>query len=340
VRASERSARSGHRYLGGRACPDPMPGAHRTLTLVRGVKVGQVETPDRTTGVTVVRFDPPASVVVDVRGGASGTYDTGSLSVDATFGRRFAIFFAGGSLYGLDAARGIRVRILEEGGGRATFGNPNPVVPISGAILFDLPRTRGAIPDYLPLGYEAARTADARPVAEGAVGAGAGATVGKYLGRDRAMPGGVASAARGVPGAGRVGVLVAVNSAGAIRDAATGRWAAGARGPGGRVVPPGGRLADRDRTTGTTLTLVATDVALERPALARVAAIAHAGVAAGVHPFQSSTDGDVLFAAATAVAGQPRAETRPGENADRIGTAAAELAGEALVRAVRASARR
>jgi L-aminopeptidase/D-esterase-like protein len=308
---------------------------NRTLTLVRGVRVGHAETPDGASGVTVARFEPPAAIVADVRGGASGTYDTGSLSVDATFGRRWAIFFAGGSLYGLDAARGIRVRILEEGGGRGAFGNPNPVVPISGAILFDLPRTLGAIPDYLPLGYEAARTADRRPVAEGRTGAGAGATVGKYLGRERAMPGGVGSAACLVPGYGRVGVLVAVNSAGAVRDAANGTWAAGARDARGRIVPPGHRTADRDRTTGTTLTLVVADVALERPTLARIAAIAHAGIAAGIHPFQSSTDGDVLFAGSTGAAGTPRAEARPGETADRIGTVAAELGAEALVRAVR-----
>jgi L-aminopeptidase/D-esterase-like protein len=305
-----------------------------TLTQVRGVRVGHAESPDGASGVTVVRFDPPASVVVDARGGATGTYDTASLSVDATFGRRFAIFFAGGSLYGLDAARGIRVRILEEGGGRRAFGNPNPVVPISGSILFDLPRTEGPIPDYLPLGYEATRVANRAPVAEGRVGAGAGATVGKYLGRERAMPGGVGSAARALPRWGRVGVLIAANSAGAVRDVATGRWAAGARDRRGRVVPPGGRPASRDRTSSTTLSLVVSDLELDRPTLARVAAMAHAGVGAAVHPFQSSTDGDVLFAASTGVAGPPGPERRPGEAADRIGTAAAELAAVAVLRAV------
>jgi L-aminopeptidase/D-esterase-like protein len=311
-----------------------MPRPNATLTRVRGVRVGNAESPDGASGVTVVRFDPPASVVVDARGGASGTYDTASLAVEATFGRRFAIFFSGGSLYGLDAARGIRVRILEEGGGRRTFGNPNPVVPISGSILFDLPRHEGGVPDYLPLGYEATRVASRAPVPLGRVGAGAGATVGKYLGRDRAMPGGLGSAARTLPGRGNVGVLVAVNSAGAVRDVTTGRWAAGARGPNGRVVPPGGRPASRDRTSSTTLTLVVSDLELDRPTLARVGAIAHAGVGAAVHPFQSSTDGDVLFAAATGVGGAPPADRRPGETADRIGTAAAELAPLAILSAV------
>ena len=316
--------------------PGTVTGPNCTLTRVRGVSVGQVETPDRATGVTVIRFDPPAAVVADLRGGATGTFDTGSLAVDATFGRRWAVFLSGGSLYGLDAARGIRVRLLEEGLGLRAFGNPNPVLPISGAILFDLPPTLGPIPDYLPLGYEAARVASRRPVAEGRVGAGAGATVGKYLGRDGAMAGGIGSAARAVPGYGRVGVLVAVNSVGAVRDPATGRWVAGAR-RAGRLVPPAGGAAHRLPSTGTTLSLVATDVAVDRPTLARVAAIAHAGVAAAIFPFQSSSDGDILFAASTGVAGAPRPERRPGEIADRIGSAAAELGAEAVVRAVSAA---
>jgi L-aminopeptidase/D-esterase-like protein len=311
-----------------------MAGPNSTLTLVEGVRVGHAESPARASGVTVARFDPAASVVVDARGGASGTYDTASLSVDATFGRRFAIFFSGGSLYGLDAARGIRVRILEEGGGRTAFGNPNPVVPISGAILFDLPPQLGAVPDYLPLGYEATRVANRGPVPEGRVGAGAGATVGKYLGRERAMPGGIGTAARAVRGWGHVGVLVAVNAAGAVRDVTTGRWAAGARDDRGRVVPPGPWPSARRLSGSTTLTLVVSDLELDRPTLARVAAIAHAGVGAAVHPFQSSTDGDVLFAAATGARGPTKYERRPGETADRIGTAAAGLAAEALLRAV------
>ena len=134
------------------------------------MSIGHAETPDHSSGVTAVLFDAPAPMVVDVRGGASATYDTASLSLEATFGRRWAIFFSGGSLYGLDAARGIRTRILETGGGHRAFSNPNVVVPISGAALFDLPRQKAAIPDYLPLGYEAARTATRGRVTGGAWG--------------------------------------------------------------------------------------------------------------------------------------------------------------------------
>jgi L-aminopeptidase/D-esterase-like protein len=308
-----------------------------TITRVPGVRVGQVETPDRSSGVTVVLFESAAPTVVDIRGGASATYDTASLSLDATFGRRWAVFFAGGSVYGLDAARGVRTRILETGGGHTAFRNPTPVVPLSGAALFDLPSRSGPIPDYLPLGYEAARRASDRPVRIGRSGAGAGATVGKYLGRERAMRGGLGSAASRVPGIGTIGVIVALNAVGGVRDPATGKWVAGARGAHGSVIPPKAARGLRDRTTGTTLTLVATDAPIGREALSRIAAIAHAGIASAVRPFHSSTDGDVLFAVTTGADRARRREPRPGAFADRLGDRAAELAVAAVLGAVRAS---
>jgi L-aminopeptidase/D-esterase-like protein len=302
---------------------------------IPGVAVGHAETPDGTSGVTVIRFDAPVPTAIDVRGGASATYDTASLALDATFGRRWAIFFAGGSLYGLDAARGVRTRILESGGGHHAFGNPNIVVPISGAALFDLPPREGAIPDYLPLGYEATLRARHGPVAIGRVGAGAGATVGKYLGRDRAMHGGVGAAADHDRALGTVGVLVVVNSVGAVRDPSTGEWIAGARGSDGSVVPPAPRWAGSDRTTGTTLGLLVTDLAVDRPALARVATMVHTGLASAISPFHSATDGDIIFAVSTERRHRTRAEARPGELADRLGTRAAALAIRAVLSAVR-----
>ena len=311
----------------------------RTIDFGRipSIAVGHAETPERTSGVTVVRFGAPLPTVVDVRGGASATYDTASLSLEATFGRRWAIFFAGGSLYGLDAARGVRTRITETGGGHRTFRNPNVIVPISGAALFDLPLAEGPIPDYLPLGYEAARRAEPGRVPVGSAGAGAGATVGKYLGRHRAMRGGVGSAAVQDGRLGAIGVLVVVNSVGAIRDPTSGRWIAGARGRSGRVVPPDPDLIPRDRTGATTLGLVVSEIALDRRALQWVGALVLSGLARAIVPFHSTCDGDVIFAVSTERI-RPRArERRPGEWADRVGMRAAHLAVEAVLRAVRSA---
>ncbi len=309
----------------------------RTLDFaqIRGLSVGQAESPDGATGVTALVFDRPAATVVDVRGGASATYDIGSLGLDATFGRRWAIFLSGGSLFGLDAARGVRTRLLETGKGMRVFRSPLPIAQVSGAALFDLPRSGGP-PDYLPLGYEAARRASKDPVEVGRRGAGAGATVGKYLGRGRAMRGGLGVAAAPLPGRGSVGVLVAINAVGAIRDPSSGAWVAGARGPKG-VVPPDPRRPLRGRSGSTSLAVLATDLDVDRPTLHRAMSIAHAGLASVVFPFHTATDGDVLFGVATGATGTPRAEGRPGELADQLGSVAAGLGIAAVLRGVRAA---
>ncbi|HTS32645.1 MAG TPA: P1 family peptidase [Thermoplasmata archaeon] len=306
--------------------------------VVRGVRIGQAESPRGQSGVTAVIFDRPVPVVVDHRGGASGTYDIASLALDATFGRRWALFFSGGSLFGLDAASGIRQQILEAGGGVPVFQNPNRVVPIAGAVLFDLPRRVGGLPDYRGLGYEAARRATASRVAVGRVGAGAGATVGKYLGRASAMHGGLGWAASRI-GIGTVGALVALNAVGAVRDPSSGRWVAGARGPARKIVPPAfvGALP-RDETS-TTLGLILTDLDVDRSVLLRAAAIAHAALGGVIVPFHTATDGDTMFAASTGEAGPPPEESRPGEVADRLGFSAAQCAVQATLTAVRVANR-
>jgi L-aminopeptidase/D-esterase-like protein len=306
---------------------------------VRGLRIGSVESSEGSSGVTVAIFDRPTPVVVDARGGASATYDLASLSLDATFGRRWAVFFSGGSLYGLDAAAGIRDRVLEEGGGISIFGNPHRIAPVSGAGLFDLPHTAGRLPDYRALGYEAARGAARGPVRVGSVGAGAGARVGKYRGRKAAMRGGVGWAERALGRRAHMGALVAVNAVGAVRDPTRGRWVAGARGPGGRVTPPSAPRGLPTGGRGTTLTLLVTDFVVERPVLQRVASIAHSALGGAIVPFHSATDGDILFAAATGLAGKPPRETRPGSTADSLGSVAAECAIAAVLRAVRSSNR-
>ncbi len=312
-----------------------MPAAPRDLLAVRGVRVGHAIGDDGATGVTAVVFDDGAPTVVDVRGGASGSYDTASLSLESTFGRRWALFVSGGSLFGLDAARGIRNRLLEQGRGFRPFGHRRKVVPVSGGVIFDLPSHDRPLPDYADLGYAAAARANRGPLPQGSVGAGAGATVAKYLGRASSSPGGVGSAARSLGGRHAVGVLTVVNAVGAIRAPASGRWVALARGSRGRGVAPEASARRPLRGRGTTVTIVATDLPLDRSSLARVAAIAHAGLARAIVPYLTSGDGDLLFAASTALRPPEGAEPWPGATADRVGLLAADAAVDAVLSAVR-----
>ena len=304
---------------------------------IRGLRVGHAHDPDASTGVTVVRFDRPAPVVLDVRGGATATYDTGSLNLEATFGRRWAIFFAGGSLYGLDAARGVRTRLREEGLGQAAFGRGRGaiVVPVSGAAIFDLYDGDRPSVDYQLLGYAATRGArSGASAAHGRVGAGCGARVGKYLGRSRSMEGGIGSAAARLSTGGTVGVLVVVTAVGAIRDPVDGRWVAGAQGRGGEIVPPRSPDLARVGGTHTTLAVVATDLTLSRPQLQRLAMITSTGLARTIVPFHTTTVGDLVFAASTESVFPRRKERRPGEVVDYVGLVAADLAVRAVLSAV------
>lgn len=303
---------------------------------IRGLAVGHAASADGTTGVTLVRFSRASPVVLDVRGGASATYDTGSLTLEATFGRRWAIFLTGGSLYGLDAARGIRRRLLEEGLGQHAFGSAAKVVPLSGAAIFDLYTGSSPSADYEELGYRAAR--DAQRSARGPmgrVGAGSGARVGKYLGRAHSMPGGLGSVAARIAPRGTLGVLAVVNAVGAVRDPTSGRFVAGARTDRGRIVPPSLKSLGRVGGTHTTLAVVATDLVLSRPQLLRLAMIVSTGLARAIVPFHTTTDGDMVFAATTERVATDRAERRPGEVVDRLGVLGADLAVRAVLSAVR-----
>jgi L-aminopeptidase/D-esterase-like protein len=302
------------------------------------VRIGHAVAPDGTTGVSVVLFGRAAPTIVDVRGGASGTYDTASLSLDATFGRRWGIFFAGGSVFGLDAGGGLRDAVLADGGGHAVFSNPNRVAPVSGAVLYDLPRGVRRPVDYRELGRDAAVAArPVRPFA-GRTGAGAGARIGKYLGRGHSQPGALAIEIGRERGLGTVAALAVLNSVGAVRDPATGRWIAGARDRRGRLVPPDSGI--RSAPAGTTLVAVVTDVPVGRPVLQRVGTFVHAGLARAVVPAHTATDGDAVFVSTVA----PTESARSGasyapELADRIGLLAERVTVQAIVRAARAANR-
>src|SRR5262249_43429619 len=186
------------------------------------------------------------------------------------------------------------------------------------------------------MGARAAAVASAGPVAEGSVGAGTGATVGKTFGLRRAMKGGVGTASRRVLAA-TVGALVAVNAAGDVRDSETGKLLAGAR-----DAPDGRRLVDARSAiqagtlrlgftpTHTTIGLVATDAALTKPEAGRLAALAHGGLARTLSPPHLSVDGDTLFALSTGTVAGPDAPPL-----DALGLPAAAAVAQATVRRVR-----
>jgi L-aminopeptidase/D-esterase-like protein len=303
------------------------------LTDIAGVRVGHATRAERPTGCTVVLVEPAAIGAVDVRGGAPGTRETDLLGPQNTVERVNAVVLAGGSAFGLDAAGGVMRYLGERQVGFATSAGPVPIVPA--AILFDL--QVGGRPDIRPdaaCGFEAARTATSGAIAEGSVGAGAGATVGKLLGHERAMKGGIGVAALGAPGGIIVGAVIAVNASGTIVDPRSARPVAGVRTADGRsledpfaLVRRGAALPGPAREH-TTIGVVVTNARLTKAQAHKVAEMAQAGVARTIVPAHTPADGDAIFALAT---GGVAAEV----NVGAIGALAAEAVSDAILRAVR-----
>lgn len=320
----------------------PAAQARKGLTEVQGIKVGHHTLTERPTGCTVILVDGDGAVGgVSQRGGAPGTRETDLLSPANMVDKVNAIVLAGGSAYGLDAAQGV-VRYLEEKAiGYKTSAGVVPIVPA--AILFDLPF--GGKPQIRPTadcGYRAATGATDGPVAEGNVGAGAGATVGKMggiaehpgypPGRRGPMKAGIGSAAIALPNGLVVGAIVAVNSVGDIIDPWSGKVVAGARNPDNtladvRQLLRSGALLARPRAgENTTIGLVATNAKLSKSDANRMAMMADDGFARAINPSHTVGDGDTVFALAT---GRWDGEV----NLTMIGALAAEAMSEAIVRA-------
>jgi L-aminopeptidase/D-esterase-like protein len=312
------------------------PLAGRGLTEVQGLRVGHHTLDERPTGCTVVLVDGEgAPGGVSQRGGAPGTRETALLDPLNMVDKVNAVVLSGGSAYGLDTAQGV-MRYLEERriGWRVGSAGVVPIVPA--AILFDLPF--GGKPHIRPTaacGYLAAEAATTGPVAEGNVGAGAGATVGK-MGQGRPMKGGLGSAAITLPNGLVVAAIVAVNSVGDVVDPTTGRIVAGIRTEDGkgladvrRLLRTGELLKRPPPRPGenTTIGLVATNARLTKAEVNRLALMGDDGFARAIVPSHTVGDGDTVFALAT---GQWEGEV----SLTVIGALAAEAMAEAIVRAV------
>lgn len=319
------------------------PGA---ITDIAGLHVGHFTDARRPTGCSVVLCPQGAVCGVAVRGGAPGTRETDLLRPDTLVEQVHALLLTGGSAFGLDAAAGV-MRWLEERGHGLAVGPVNgagpaampvrvPIVPA--AVLFDLWVGDARIRPDASAGYAACEAASDQPPAQGSVGAGSGAAVGKLFGIGRAMKGGIGSASLRA-GAATVAALVAVNAVGDVIDE-HGHVLAGARGDDGRTrlditaALLEGRLPERlvpsaPAASATTIGIVATDARLNKAQAQRLAALAHHGLSRAIDPL-TMADGDTLFALGT---GQAQGEA----DLTLLGVLAAETVARAIRNAVRSA---
>ena len=307
------------------------PGA---ITDIAGLSVGHHTDSRRPTGCSVLLCPQGAVAGVDVRGAAPGTRETDLLHPLATLEQVHAILLTGGSAFGLDAATGV-MRWLEEHGHGVQVGPARvPIVPA--AVLFDLWVGDARIRPDAASGYAACAAASTAHPAQGSVGAGTGASVGKRFGIARAMKGGIGTASLKV-GAITVGALVAVNAIGDVVDPASGRVLAGARADDGRrpldtraAIIDGQLPAHLMDGMATTIGIVATDAQLSKAQANKLASMAHDGLSRSINPVHTAGDGDVLFAVATGGSGKPGHMTV-------LGALAAEVTARAVLNAVRAA---
>ncbi len=306
----------------------PYPGS---LTDVAGIEVGHFTETRRPTGCSVVITRDGAVAGVDVRGAAPGTRETDLLRPSNLVDKVHAITLSGGSAWGLDTASGV-MRWLEDNHiGLNTGYGLVPIVPA--AVVFDLGVGDASIRPDAQAGYQACQAASRQPPAQGNVGAGTGALVGKLFGMPRAMKGGIGTAALCVEGI-TVAALIVCNAVGDVVDPSTGQVMAGARTADGKAL-----LGSRDAMvkgelpqnllagTNTTIGVVATDAVLTKPQAQRLAQVSHDGLARAINPVHTMLDGDTLFALATGHSGK-------GANMLLLATLAAEVTARAVVNAV------
>ncbi len=319
---------------------------HDDLTDIPGVRVGHDTNLEAATGCTVILCDWPAVGGVDVRGGAPATRETDLLRPHYMMQEVHAVTLAGGSAFGLDAASGVMRYLEARGVGYAVGDTRVPIVPA--AALFDLGLGRADIRPDTDAGERACQAATNEAVAQGNVGAGTGATIGKFLGAGQAMKGGLGSASASLPDGLLVGALVAVNAIGDVRDPETQRIIAGTRHPSGQgflfdslpviatptqpdspsspaaAAQPPESFPDNPALANTTIAVVATNALLNKTDANIIARIAHDGLALAIRPVHTAFDGDTIF-----VLGMGRPE--PGAKATSLGPMELSMLGAAAV---------
>lgn len=348
------SRRAFARHLAGAACAAsvaPLRSLHAqaptvigagSLTDVPGIRVGHAVDPRRPTGCTAILFDEPVTAGADYDGSAPGELLGVMLQPVSPLEKIHGILLTGGGPMGLDAVSGV-VRYLESRQIGYDWGVPNVRIPIVvGAVIDDLSLGDGRIRPDASLALRACEAASNGPVAEGSVGVGAGATVGKMF-RSRGMggmKGGVGSVAIR-SGEVIVAALCVANAAGDILDWRDGRIVAGARGRDGRTFINSAAQLRRDLDTSaradarlddepfraTTLTVIATNVALDKTSLSKLAMMANTGPARAINPYHTNGDGDQVLTLSTG-------KVRPQVSLTALGSVAAEAASQAILRAV------
>lgn len=318
---------------------------HKTVSPWKelGLAIGHATNEQGATGCTVIRgIDRSFRCAAHLLGRASGTRDLATCDPNHIVDAVDAVMLSGGSAYGLDAAAGVMRWMEERGRGHAIGPGVVPIVPA--AILFDLaPLGDFSARPTAEMAYAACESASGDFVAEGSIGAGTGATVGKFGGMSQATKGGVGCGSA-TNGSTLAAAIVVTNALGDIRDA-NGNIIAGVRAADGsfvdaeamlrsaaRVAPTASNTTAQQNRGNTTIALVAVSVSLSKVQLAQVAAATSAAFYRRITPCGTVSDGDVIFAACPTTGASEQLPVPPLPVIEALAVAAME---EAIERSVR-----
>jgi L-aminopeptidase/D-esterase-like protein len=292
-------------------------------TLGSGFRVGHWTSSDSSTGCTVVI--PPLGNVTscDIRGSSPSSRELEHLHPDRKMTEISAILLTGGSAFGLAAADGVMEWLESEGIGYQTPGGPIPIVPA--AVIFDAAAFAPDARPRAPHGRAACENAIESPVGTGRVGAGAGATVGKWAGREYAAPGGLGLASASADGS-EVRAIAVVNSVGDIIDD-SGQVVAGTSAPDPQWR---GMQGAGGAPSNTVLAILSVHAALDKRDVRFLATRGSDGITIAVRPAHTRYDGDVVFAVAA-----PPPPGAPEPNLDVLGYLATKAVADAIRNAVR-----
>ena len=301
-----------------------------SVTEIPGIKIGQTENAAAGTGCTVLICEDGMCAGMDVRGGGPASRDSQLLNPLASAQVIHAVLISGGSAFGLGAANGVMDYLEKRGVGFEVGVTKVPLVVQSD--LFDLTMGDQNVRPDAAMGWEAARRAIEAPnYRDGNYGAGCGATVGKFYGMDYCMKTGVGSYAVEL-GELKLGAIVALNALGDVFDWKTGEQVAGLltedkkglRSTGDEMKRSIARI-DNKFVGNTTLGIVVTNARMTKSQLCKIAGMTHDGYARAIWPTHTSADGDTIYAVSV---GSVEADQ------DLLGMMAAEVMGEAILRAV------
>ncbi len=292
---------------------------------IKGFSIGHAQDIENATGVSVILCKEGATAGVDVRGGGPATRETDLLNPKNMVQQIHAVTLSGGSAFGLEASSGVMQYLSENNIG---FNMKDITIPIvCQASLFDCSVGNAkAYPDKA-MGYQATQNADANTSVEmGNIGAGTGASVGKFFGFEYAMKSGLGISALQV-GDLQVGAIVAVNACGDVFEANSTIQLAGPYNE--KLINTEDHILDLTQTNGnanTTIGTIITNAKLDKAQMNKLASISHNGYAHTIRPVHTYSDGDTIFAMTTG-----KVEVNP----EVVGIVAVKAMEKAIVNAIK-----